>query len=109
METGTRSLRRAFRNGSWSDWPLAMGISLFFLALSCRSTRGRRLGWTAPGILRTPCAARNGGLLSPRPHPARAVSEPVRDAGADGVDRPRRGRVVPLGARFAPQPGHLAA
>src|SRR5579862_3215186 len=29
METGTLSLRRAFRNGSWRDWPLAIGFSLF--------------------------------------------------------------------------------
>src|SRR6516162_3292764 len=30
METGTRSLRKAFKKGSWRDWPLAIGFSLFF-------------------------------------------------------------------------------
>src|SRR5215469_14411462 len=29
METGTRSLRKAFKKGSWRDWPLAIGFSLF--------------------------------------------------------------------------------
>src|SRR4051812_48795267 len=30
MDTGIRSLRNVFRNGSCSDWPLAMTFSLFF-------------------------------------------------------------------------------
>src|SRR3954470_17296081 len=30
MDTGIRSLRKVFRNGSCSDWPLAMTFSLFF-------------------------------------------------------------------------------
>src|ERR1700704_2908630 len=29
METGTRSLRKAFKKGSCRDWPLAIGFSLF--------------------------------------------------------------------------------
>src|SRR5687767_14827673 len=29
MDTGTRSLRKAFRKGSCSDWPLAIVFSLF--------------------------------------------------------------------------------
>src|SRR5579883_463095 len=36
METGTRSLRSAFRKGSWSDWPLAIGFSLFSRLLIVR-------------------------------------------------------------------------
>src|SRR5688572_6184020 len=30
MDTGIRSLRNVLRNGSCSDWPLAMTFSLFF-------------------------------------------------------------------------------
>src|SRR5215469_6903149 len=36
MDTGTRSLRKAFRKGSWSDWPLAIGFSLFSRLLIVR-------------------------------------------------------------------------
>src|SRR5579875_2392835 len=37
MDTGTRSLRNAFRKGSWSDWPLAIGFSLFSRLLIVRA------------------------------------------------------------------------
>src|ERR1044071_2676076 len=50
MDTGTRSLRKAFRKGSWSDWPLAIGFSLFsrLLIVRERVESASELPWGHP-------------------------------------------------------------
>src|SRR5688572_9825607 len=110
MDTGTRSFRSAFRNGSWSDWPLAMvSISLFFLALSCRSRIIRRLkNLSVPGLLgRKGRRPHDPSLASPRrdsSHP-----KPFGNARGDTFRRCRIGSVEPLGPGLGPEPGELPA
>src|ERR1700747_1318270 len=53
METGTRSLRRAFKKGSCRDCPLAIGFSLFCANSSSLHSRGTAYELPCSAILKS--------------------------------------------------------
>src|SRR5580704_9692230 len=113
MDTGTRSLRKAFKKGSWRDWPLAIGFSLFLRSASnCLTTQQDRT--------ELPCSAIQTSEISASPNARsdapnlnmRIPSKPKLTQLADYVSIPRqlgpvRVRIDPGGLDFAAHPREL--
>src|ERR1700685_892973 len=113
METGTRSLRKAFKKGSWRDWPLAIGFSLFLQSASnCLTTQRTALSFRAlrsKQAKQAPHQTRGSDVPNIN---MRIPSKPKLTQLADYVSIPRqlgpvRVRIDPGGLDFAPHPGEL--
>src|SRR6266480_5784435 len=108
MDTGTRSLRSAFRKGSCRDWPLAIGFSLFLQLRVVR--RDQR---TANEL---PCSAirqtngphqRRGTELTYLNMWVRLKPESCQLMTYVSIPRQPSVRIDPLPAGLAPHPGQL--
>src|SRR3954463_182414 len=100
MDTGIRSLRKVFRNGSCSDWPLAMTFSLFFEQASGGEHNTGLFGDAALKRGRRPRTGSHEGLQSFAHHRDRTHGYPTsiaaRSSVAWRVGASRPGRVPPL-------------
>src|SRR5215469_6779850 len=108
MDTGTRSLRNAFRKGSWSDWPLAIGFSLFSRLLIVRARVASKRA--SPETSSKVCASRAEGSDG-RNLNMRAESKTKLDQLVTHVAIPRQlvgFRIEPARRRFGAHPGELA-
>src|ERR1700716_4713082 len=108
METGTRSLRKAFKKGSCRDWPLAIGFSLF---LQLRVVRQRKR--TASEL---PCSAirktnvphqRRGTEFSHLNMRVRLKPKPRQHMTYVSIPRQLTVRIDPFPAGLSPPPGQL--
>src|ERR1044071_303508 len=89
MDTGTRSLRRALRKGSCSDWPLAIGFSLFSRFLIVRSAAPADVLECGFSKLRTAQAAvpNNGAHSNTRPRSALKLTQRCLHFATECIDR----------------------
>src|SRR5579862_9015949 len=108
MDTGTRSLRKALRKGSWSDWPLAIEFSLFSRLLVVYGSRvASELPCARPAssVPRRPTGTKGSNLNM------RAESKPKLRQLVTNVAIPRQLvglRIEPARRGFGAHPGQLA-
>src|ERR1043165_10269501 len=109
MDTGIRSLRKVFRNGSCSDWPLAMTFSLFFKQADGREHNTGPFAVAALKRGSSPQPERRGGLQSFVHHRDRTrgyrASNATRSSAVWRAGESRPGRVPPLFRADSHPPG----
>src|SRR6202047_42760 len=100
METGTRSLRKAFKKGSCRDWPLAMGSPYFYSFELFATTNGPQVHFRVrrSGTGTELCHLNMQVVVNPKPRQHMTYVS---------IPRQLTVRIDPFPEGLAPHPGQL--